>query len=148
MSEKDISTHLREINHLIFRELSSYKQTTIDNDVSQSGGCIIAYLHDHKDRDIFQRDIEEKFNVRRSTVSTVISLLEENGYIKRVAVSYDRRLKKIVLTDKACGVVETIKADRKRLNEKITCGLSEKDLEVFTKTLQKIKQNLQQEEKI
>lgn len=148
MAQKDISRHLREINHLIYRELMSYRQSATDKDVSESGACIIAYLYDHNNQDIFQRDIEDEFKVRRSTVSAVISLLEENDYIKRVAVNTDRRLKKIVLTEKACSVVEKIKADRQKLEEKLCNGLSEEELSNFTATLLKIQQNLKQEEKI
>jgi len=145
MEQKNISRHLGELNHLIFRELASYKTK---DDMSQSGACIIAYLHDNRDKDIFQRDIEEEFNVRRSTVSSVISLLEENGYIGRVAVSSDRRLKKIVLTEKAHSVVEKIKTDRQKLEDKLCKGLSDKQLSEFEATLLRIKQNLRQEEKI
>ena len=55
------------------------------------------YLESQK-RDVYQKDIEEEFNIRRSSVTSVLQLLEKKGYIKRVSVKDDKRLKKIILT--------------------------------------------------
>ena len=65
---------------------------------------IISYLAENTDKDIFQRDIEDKFSLRRSTVSTMLTLMEKKGYIERQSVDYDARLKKIVLTPKAAEI--------------------------------------------
>lgn len=149
MKHKDIGRQLSEINHLIHRRMLRLSQTEKNNTetdfkISTSGSCIIAYLHDHSDKDVFQRDIEQEFQVRRSTVSSVLSLLEQNGYIERIAVQDDHRLKKIVLTQKACAVVDKIKSDRAQLEQRIVCGISDDELEIFKQTLNKIKQNLKE----
>lgn len=52
-------------------------------------------------RDIFQKDIEVQFGIRRSSVTSVLNNLEKNGFICRQSVESDARLKKIVLTQKA-----------------------------------------------
>lgn len=49
-------------------------------------GWVIVYLAHNSDRDVFQRDLEERFNVRRSTVSNILSLMEKKGLIKRESV--------------------------------------------------------------
>lgn len=49
---------------------------------------------------ICHRDIEKIFGIRRSSVTSVVSHLEQNGYITRQAVSGDARLKELVLTEK------------------------------------------------
>lgn len=49
---------------------------------------------------VCHRDIEKIFGIRRSTVTSVVSHLEQNGYITRQAVSGDARLKELVLTEK------------------------------------------------
>ena len=51
--------------------------------------------------DLRQKDFEQQFNIRRSTASNILALIEKNGLIQRESVPYDARLKKIVLTDKA-----------------------------------------------
>jgi DNA-binding MarR family transcriptional regulator len=40
-------------------------------------GWILKYLHDNSDRDIYQRDIEKQFGIGRSTVTTIIQLMEK-----------------------------------------------------------------------
>lgn len=151
MDNKDIIRHLAELNNLIHREIAKTKAcTTTDNEqninaVSHVGKCIIAYLRDHNHIDIFQKDLEEEFQVRRSTMSKALTLLENRGYISREAVSNDRRLKKIVLTDKAESVATNINMYRKNLEEKMVENISAEELTSFKITLEKIKHNLKQE---
>ena len=58
--------------------------------------------HSNKDgRNIFQKDIEVQFGIRRSSVTSVLNNLEKSGLICRQSVESDARLKKIVLTPKA-----------------------------------------------
>ncbi len=145
MNNKDIGRHLAEINNLILRQKIA-NQTDDEYGVSRASSCIIAYLYDHSDQDVFQRDIEREFMVRRSSVSKGLSLLEQKGYIDRIAVPSDHRLKKIVLTQKARDVVDKIKADRQRLELQMTKNIDNDEIEAFKKTLDKIKQNLSQED--
>lgn len=149
MKNNDIGHKLSQINNLILRQKLSMPADDKNDDycgVSHAGSCIIAYLYDHNDCDVFQRDIEHEFLVRRSTVSKVLTLLEQKGYIDRVAVDYDHRLKKIVLTQKACNIVDKIKADRKALEIQMTKNINQIELEKFKQTLQRIIVNLSQED--
>lgn len=65
---------------------------------------------------IFQRDIEEAFQIRRSTVTGIIKLIEQKGYLTRTSVESDARLKQLVPTEKAEAlrprIVEHIKSVR------------------------------------
>ena len=51
-----------------------------------------------KKGDVFQRDLEAALDVRRSTISNVLGILENKGYIRWESVACDARLKKLVLT--------------------------------------------------
>ena len=62
---------------------------------------VIGYLSEHEGKDVFQRDLEEEFSVRRSTATGILQLMEKNELITREPVSHDARLKKLVLTPKA-----------------------------------------------
>ncbi len=152
MSEKDIGRHLAELNNLIHREIlknspcENNEENSKNAGISHASSCIIAYLHDKGDRDVFQRDLEREFQVRRSTMSKVLTLLEQKEYIRRVEVDYDKRLKKIELTDKALNKADKLKSDKKNLEQKMIKGISEEELSQFKHTLEKIKQNLKQED--
>ena len=70
---------------------------------------IIGFLYkESPKRDIFQKDIEEAFGIRRSSVTNVVQLMDKNGYIERVSVAEDARLKKIILTDKGLKVQKMV----------------------------------------
>lgn len=77
----------------------------IDNELSKCGitgvqAKIIGFVYfESKKRDVFQKDIEEDLKIRSSSVTSVLQLMEKNGYIKRESVCTDGRLKKIVLTE-------------------------------------------------
>ena len=53
-----------------------------------------------REQDLFQKHVEEEFNLRRSTATELLKLMEKKGLIYREGVSYDARLKKIMPTDK------------------------------------------------
>lgn len=52
-------------------------------------------------RSVFQRDIEDIFRIKKSSVTSVLQTLEKKGLIVRESVPEDARVKKLVLTDKA-----------------------------------------------
>lgn len=64
-------------------------------------GRIIGYLYANADKDVFQKDIEKEFGIRRSTATSTLKKMEEAGLITRLSVGYDLRLKKLTLTEKA-----------------------------------------------
>ena len=62
--------------------------------------CIVLdYLYENGARDVFQRDLEVEFQIRRSTVTGILQGMERRGLISRQPVEQDARLKKLVLTE-------------------------------------------------
>lgn len=60
----------------------------------------LGYLSIMRDgEDVYQRDIETFFKLRRSTVSSLLNTLERKGLLRREPVPHDARLKKLVLTE-------------------------------------------------
>ena len=101
----------------MFRILSNLIRRKIGNELIQSGSelsgsqsRIISFLYrETQMRDVYQRDIEEEFDIRRSTVTSTLQLLEKNGYITRQSVDVDARLKKILLTDRGVRAYEVVR---------------------------------------
>ena len=92
--EKDIGFEIRTLSNLIRRDV---ERNIANMDPKPNGrihGWAINYFYENRDRDIFQKDFEEKFSIRRSTASNMLKLMEKDGYIKRVSVENDARLKK------------------------------------------------------
>lgn len=103
----------------------------------------ITYLHMHQKEDVFQRDLEKEFEVRRSTATKFLQLMEQNGLIERHAVDYDARLKKITLTEKGNERFRDAMHVLEAFEQRMSAGLTQEEIEQFIITLRKIKQNLE-----
>lgn len=140
--EKSIGFEMRNIHNLVKREFSNIHGFSQENSTCLHG-WIVEYLIKNKDKEIFQRDFEEEFAMRRSTASRMLRLMEKNDMIIRLPVGQDARLKKIVLTDKALHIHETIMKYSLKLETKMKYGISEEDLKTFFSVIDQIKKNLE-----
>ena len=94
------------------------------------------------DKKVFQKDIEHEFKIKGSSVTSVLNNLEKNGYILRKSVESDRRLKQIVLTEKAENVCKMQWKAIQKYESAIARGLTSDEIENLQKTLQKIEENI------
>ena len=70
--------------------------------ISAIQGRIIQYIkRKSKNKDVFQKDLENEFELRGASLSSTLQNLEYQGLIIREPLSSDQRLKRIVLTKKA-----------------------------------------------
>ena len=70
--------------------------------------------------------------------------MEKNGYIERVPVEYDARLKKIVVLPKGLEASAAVDEDIRYVESKLQDGLTEEELEIFRRAAKKMLRNLQQ----
>lgn len=139
-----VGLELRSLNNMVRRYFEfSYYRSQIDA-ITGNNGWIIAFLGDNEDRDIFQRDLEEKFTITRSTTSRVLTLMEKKGLIERKSVDWDARLKKIVLTDKARLAQGMMREDAQRMEERLLKGFSPEEIETLELYIQRMKDNISQ----
>ena len=88
-----IPAQLRRVDNLIFRRLNQFSRANGVEQTTPMHGWIIEYLYRHRDEPVFQRDIEREFSITRSTVTNILQLMERKGYIQRLSVPQDARLK-------------------------------------------------------
>lgn len=98
-------------------------------------------------RDLYQRDLEKEFNIRRSTATGTLQLLEKKGYLYREPVKEDARLKRIVPTESAMKLRKSLLENINKREKQIRHGISEEDMEVCIRVLKKISANLSHGEK-
>lgn len=93
-------------------------------------------------REVYQKDIEEEFRIRKSTATGILQLMEKNGFISRESSKKDARLKRIVPTPKAKSlrpeILEHIRDTEKRLIQ----GIDQEDVKICRKVLVQMIQNL------
>ena len=129
----------------VVKTLSNQVKRQIDIDGIIGMQCwVIGYLCDNaEEKDIFQKDVEIEFNIRRSTATGILQLMEKNGIITRESVSCDARLKKLILTEKALDIHRKIEDQINLVEQRIAKGLTEDEIETFFELVGKISKNIE-----
>lgn len=138
---------LRNVNILIKRRMEGMPTIKTFDNVTGTHGFIIGYLKSRESEDVFQKDVEKRFSMRRSTATAILQLMEKNGLIVRESVDYDARLKRIVLTEKANDLCCLFKEEIRKNEELLKKGFSQEELETLIYLLGKVQSNLLEDAK-
>ncbi len=101
-------------------------------------------LVSYPDREIYQKDIEEELNMRSASVSTLLKKMEAQDFIRREKASYDDRLKRILPTVE---MKEQVERHVALLEKRLTAGIGEEELKVFSDVLARMQENMELTEK-
>ncbi len=146
MDNRSIGMRLRMINNAVRRYIDrNYEGKKEVDNMTCSNGWIIGMLCDAEvlGRDVMQRDLENELGITRSTASKVLILLEKKGVIARESVSYDARLKKIVLTEKSRELAGKLRADTTQMEAVLTKGFSPEEIEALNGYLDRMEKNIE-----
>ena len=142
--EKDIGFSVRRLSNLIKRDVESSRIKLGIDPVKGINGWAIKYFYDNRDKDIFQKDFETEFSIRRSTASCILKTMEQKGLIERLSVESDARLKKIVLTNKAIEIHHKITEEIEHRELRLRQGIEPEDLEIFFKVMKQLSLNMEE----
>ena len=138
-----IGFDIRTLSILIKRYIDGSATKQYVDNLTGTHGWVIGYLYENRNRDVFQRDLQEQFSIRRSTVTGILQLMEKNGLITRQSVDEDARLKKIVLTPKAIEQHEQIHRSIRKVEEQLSEGLTPEEKQTFLELCDKIRRNIE-----
>ena len=138
-----IGWQIKVLSNLIKREVGNFGCDKYQDELTGNNMFIIGHLARHREEDVFQKDLEEFFSVRRSTMSTIILRMEQKGFLSRESVSHDARLKKLVLTEKGEQIHEMIESKIEDTEKKLSSGLTEHEKQTLFHLLEKLRQNLE-----
>lgn len=115
------------------------------DEVTLMHAWIMAYLdmNECKGNDVFQKDLESQFGLSRSSVTSIVQLMEKKDYILREGVPNDARLKRIRLTDVGRETSRRLKDTLDRIELDIEKNLEPEEKELFIKVAMKIIENLE-----
>jgi DNA-binding MarR family transcriptional regulator len=139
----EIGFQVRTLSNLIKRLVDQTAFQGRERPATGMHGWVIGYLYENRNRDVFQRDLQEQFSIRRSTVTGILQLMEKNGLITRQSVDEDARLKKIVLTPKAIEQHEQIHRSIRKVEEQLSEGLTPEEKQTFLELCDKIRRNIE-----
>ncbi len=139
--QKYIGIEISKTNNVLKRNCIRAELSQELERATGKNGWIIGFIAENSDRDIFQRDIEEMFSIRRSTVSSMLQLMEKKGLVVRESVEYDARLKKLTLTQKAWDMHNKMLESLNSMEQKLCRGLTEEEKNQFFYLIEKIRNN-------
>lgn len=97
---------------------------------------------------VYQKDIEEEFQIRKSTATGMLQLLEKNGFIVRESEKKDARLKRIIPTRKAEALRPSILAHIRQSEAQLTADISEADVLICKKVLCQMLYNVSEHKEV
>ncbi|MCV3315868.1 MarR family winged helix-turn-helix transcriptional regulator [Pediococcus ethanolidurans] len=137
----------RQLHILSNRATRTFNRTFLSEDITgKQGGILHFLLLRVGKKDIYQRDVEEYFGIRRSSVTSLLQALEEKGYITRKAVAKDARLKQIILTPKALKFRKNVVAGTFDFEKLLLQGVSDEEITAWQKVTQKMIKNLEKQD--
>lgn len=112
--------------------------------ISEAKGQILNFiLVESRQRDIYPKDIEREFDLRSATVTGTLTALEQDGLICRVPDERDGRQKKLVFTEKAEDIRETLQSEIEETEHRLLEGITEEERQTFLRIAEKMLQNLE-----
>lgn len=107
-----------------------------------SQAYVIDFILTSQKEDIFQKDLEKEFDLKRAAISLMLNNMEKNDLIKRVPVSEDALLKKIVLTEKAIALSTKIIGAVDEIENTLVEDLTQEEIDNFYTVLNKMRNSL------
>ena len=143
---RSIGMECRCVSNLVRRKMGETDAIKLSQELTGMHGFVIGYLYNNQHQEVYQKDLEKRFEMRRSTATQMLSLMEKNGLILRQPVLHDARLKKLVLTDKAVQMHKEVVKEIERMEGLLTKGVSQEELATFFAVMDKVKANLTSKE--
>lgn len=140
--DRYIGPRIKFLNHAFNRKILEASRANGLEELTTMHGRILGYLYFHPEQDVCQRDIEEIFNITRSSVTGLVKLMEQKGYILRQSVKGDARLKKLSLTERGLQACERSMAAFQQVEGLAVRGLTPEQITAFLSICDMIRDNL------
>ena len=138
-----IGAEIGMLHNLLRRQMACMTENAANMTGMQA--MIVHHLIMHEKKgDVFQKDIENVFQMRRSTATGILQLMEQHDLICREPVEYDGRLKRLVLTEQARAMDEYVTERMKQMEQLLRQGITEDELKGWFAVSEKIRSNLEQ----
>lgn len=104
------------------------------------------YFQTRQNKMVLQRELEEQFKIRKSSVTSVLQTLEKKGLVNRELVPGDARQKLLTVTEKGIEVQETVMQRLDLLEDMVRDYLSAEEQQMFFACISKIETRLKEAE--
>ena len=143
---RDVGRLINTLSHQLKRQISFPEEESSLTNIQR---VVLNYiLFQVLKREVYQKDIEKEFQIRRSTATAILQLLERKGFICRETAEWDARFKKLIPTEKTEKLREQIISNTRYMENLLKTGIPEEDLQICLRVLERMSENLSDNEKI
>ncbi len=103
---------------------------------------VLFFIIRHRDMPINQKDIENFFMIRSSSITSIMGYLEESGFIRRYADTHDGRAKRIEVTNRGLDLHNIIVEIRDEHERIATGGLTAEERTLLRELMLKVVENI------
>lgn len=140
---KMLGFELRTIHNLTKEVVRKSRPAINKPPLSQLQAGIMGYLFHHQQQPVYQKHIEEAFNISGATATNSLQVMERNGLITRSCVDKDGRLKRISMTQEAMQDHMLVEEHMREMEQKMLEGLSGAEREELFRLLGLVRGNLE-----
>ena len=137
MSDVSISTMINKFGRQMHK---IFKSQAWEVSITASQIAVLMYIIQQYEKrvPVFQKDIEREFNIRGSSVTSVLNGLEKNDWICRERVEYDARLRLIVPGEMSYKMMNQMTEFWENVDMTIKQSLTDAEFIVFCQCMDKI----------
>ena len=140
---KNLSILINKIANQLKRKMD--KEMNENYNLTKTQSLVLSYINSNKE--IYQKDIEKRFSIRRSTATEILNLMEKRNLIKRIPSKIDKRLNNIEITEEGIKLEKVGKEKIKELEKHMIKSLTKEEKKELIRLLEKVEQNLLEREK-
>ena len=140
---KNLGVLINKIANQLKRKMD--KEMNENYNLTKTQSLVLSYINSNKE--IYQKDIEKRFSIRRSTATEILNLMEKRNLIKRIPSKIDKRINIIEITEEGIKLEKVGKEKIKELEKHMTKSLTKEEKKELIRLLEKVEQNLLEREK-
>lgn len=103
----------------------------------------IALYYLGKYYELNQKELGDLMDIKESSVARLVDRMEREGYVTRQKDMNDRRITKLVLTDKGREYREKLLPEGEKMAQIFTKGITNEEISVFLKVIDKMLSNIE-----
>lgn len=133
----------------LVHDVSRIRRTIMDllmrpYDITRSQWSVLSTLSRAGNDGMMQVDLARLMEVGKVTVGGLIDRLEASGHVERRADAYDRRAKRVFITEQGFEIIRLMIELASVVNRRILEGVTDDDLKVCENVLLRVKKNLKE----
>ena len=141
MELEDLGLEVRILSNLIYNRMNQTAMEVENLTIHQY--WILSYLTANLDKEVYQKEIEQLFSIKRSTTNEMLRTMETRGFIRRTVSTEDARRNILSVTEEGIKAREQLDQELNQIMLRFFGDIPRSELEQFQRTLQTLRHNIE-----